>query len=219
MRRTVMAVALALGSLWHAGAATAATLDFDDYSSGPAGVSLSLSEADLMVTSTTGNIFVFNSSQYAAPVQDGGAFCAVIGDGTFGDRCTGSASIVFLRPVQDVSFTALYVGPGDAATVSVFAGADLLGSVAITAAGQVLDFVGLAGITRIDFLDRSTPGPNILVDGLSNRVGTGIAYTGFAFEPVPDPPVEVTPVPLPAAGWMIASALAGLLLLRRRMQE
>ena len=219
MRRTVLAVALALGCLWHAGAATAATLDFDDYTSGPAGVSLSLSEADLLLTSATGNIFVFNSSQYGAPVQDGGAFCAVIGDGTFGDRCTGSASIVFLRPVQDVSFTALYVGPGDAALVSAFAGAELLASVTIGAAGQVLDFAGLSGITRISFLDQSTPGADILVDGVSKRVGTGIAFTGFAFEPVPDPPVEVTPVPLPAAGWLIASALAGLLLLRRRRQE
>lgn len=219
MRRTVLAVALALGCLWHAGAATAATLDFDDYASGPAGVGLSLSEADLLLTSATGNIFIFNSSQYGAPVQDGGAFCAVIGDGTFGDRCTGSASIVFLRPVQDVSFTALYVGPGDSATVSVFAGTDLLGSATIGAAGQVLDFVGLAGITRIDFLDRSTPGPDILVDGRSKRVGTGIAYTGFAFEPVPDPPVVVAPVPLPATGWLIVSALAGLLLLRPRRQE
>lgn len=218
MRRTVLAVAFALGSLWHAGAATAATLDFDDYTSGPAGVSLSLSEADLVLTSATGKIFVFNSSQYGAPVQDGGAFCAVIGDGTFGDRCTGSASIVFLRPVQGVSFTALYVGPGDSAIVSAFAGAELLASVTIGAAGQVLDFAGLSGITQINFLDQSTPGPNILVDGVSKRVGTGIAYTGFAFEPVPDPP-EVTPVPLPAAGWMIASALAGLLVLRRRRQE
>lgn len=215
MRRTVLAVALALGALWHAGAAAAATLDFDAYPSGPVGSSLSLTGAELSVTSASGSIFIFDSADYGAPVQDGGAFCAVIGTGSFGDRCTGSASIVFLRPVQDVSFTALWVGPGDTSLVSVYAGAELLASATIDAIGPVLDFLGLGGITRIDFLDQSTAGGDILVEGRSIRVGTGIAYTGFGFEPMPDPPIEVAPIPLPATGWLVLSALAGLLALRR----
>ena len=219
-RATFFAVALGLG-LSQAGAATAATLDFDtvlqgDLLSGPAGPIVDLGDATLTVTSDTGSIFIFNSDDYGAPVQEGGAFCAVIGDGTFGDRCTGSASIVFLRPVSDVSFTALYVGPGDGATVTAYAGTDLLASVAITAVGEVLDLLGLDGITRLDFLDASVPGPDVVVDGKPVRVGTGIAYTGFEFTPTPDPPVVIAPIPLPAGGWLVLSALASFALLRRR---
>lgn len=220
MRRTIFAVALALG-LWQHGAATAATLDFDaillgGLQSGPAGSLLDLGDATLSVTSDTGTIFIFNSDDYGPPVQDGGAFCAVIGDGTFGDRCTGSASIVFLRPVSDVSFTALYVGPGDGATVTAYAGTDLLASVAITAVGEVLGLIGLEGITRLDFVDTSVPGPDRLVEGQPVRVGTGIAYTGIDYTVLPDPPVVIAPIPLPAGGWLVLSALASLAFLRRR---
>lgn len=222
MRRAIAAGALVLGGSLLAGAAAAATLQFDEVLqgsaggllSGPAGSSVSLEGATLSVAGG-GTIFIFNSADYGAPVQDGGAFCAVIGDGTFGDRCIGGASIVFLRPVEEISFTAIYVGPGDGATVNAYSGTDLVGSVVISAFGEVLGLSMLTGITRLDFVDASIPGPDIVVDGLPVRVGTGIAYTGFEFVEVPEPP-PVEPIPLPAAGGLLGGALAVLALLRRR---
>lgn len=222
MRRAVIAGALAVGGTLQVGAAAAATLVFDEVLqgspsgllSGPAGSSIEFDNATLSITGATGTIFIFNSSDYGAPVQDGGAFCAVIGDGTFGDRCTGGASIVFLRPVKGISFTAVYVGPGDGATVTAFAGDYALGSVAVTAFGEVLGLSGFEGVTRLEFVDASVYGPDIVMDGRPVRVGTGIAYTDFDFTEMPDPP-DVTPVPLPAAGGLTGTALAVLALWRR----
>lgn len=195
MFRTVAVVCLVWGM---AGAATAATLRFDTVSgapiaaSGAAGASVALTGATL-VAAPGSQLFLYRAGDFGFPA--GGGFCA-LGQGFF---CKGQATLIFAQPVTSLTLDAFFVGNGDRAVVSAFAGDELLRAVDVLGNG-LIDFRGLQGVTRISFIDQSA------------SFGTGIAYGNLRYTlqpPPPPPPPEpvLAPVPLPATGVMLLAAL------------
>lgn len=185
----------------------AASLSFDTVASGPNPSGFDAGDATITLLGSTGTIFTYNSSEYPS-VPGGGAFCATVGDGSFGDRCIGDAVITFDDPVSDLTFRALFGGPGDYARITIYAGDTQLAYRDISG-NTLLDFTGYLGVTRVLIDDRSKIGDTYWSKSQQRwiRVGTGFAFGDFF--------VETNVVPLPAGGSLLLAALAALAVTRR----
>lgn len=158
----------------------AATIDFSGVQGSQASP-LVLPEAT--ITNLTGTTVLVGAG--AAGALDG--FCFIVG-GT----CDADGQIDFSSAVSNLSFDIDGWNPGDFVEINAFSGATLLGSLNVTASGN-LDFSGFGSITRLTFDDSSSTFgvgySTFLFDGTTTQVsgpgmlalfGLGILGLGFA---------------------------------------
>lgn len=120
-----------------------------------------------------------------------GSFCA-----TSGYSCQADLTLTFASAVANLSFNVSGADAGDNVLLSIFNGASLLGQLTFTF-DTVVDLSSYGAITGLFFDDSSS--------------GAGVAYSNFSFDTV-----QVAPVPVPAALPLLAAALGGLAVARRR---
>jgi hypothetical protein len=166
-------MALALLSLTLPISSQAGVLDFTELTDGGQGTnSITLSNASI---STTGaDVFIASAGSYTPTVGPKGGFCGLTSLG--GVDCSTDATITFNDAISNLSFQSTAFDAGDTALASIFNGATLLQSIAITSA-TIIEFSGYSNIT------------SLFIDDLGSTEA-GIIYGNFAFNDsasVPEP--------------------------------
>ncbi|WP_424967613.1 hypothetical protein [Dinoroseobacter sp. S375] len=163
-------------------AASAASLDF----SGVQGTNVgSFSVPGATVTQESGGNLLVGT--FCAGQVDG--FCFV---SPFGSAAAGG-TMDFTSAVTNLTFDIDGWNPGDSVTITAFDDLVALGSSTFTANG-VVDFTGFASITSLLFVDNAS-------------AAAGVGYSTFEFDLA-----DTAPIPLPAGGLLLLTALGGLAL-------
>lgn len=152
--------AIASTSLMLASSASADTLDFSVFPTGPMGTTV------LVLPQAT--ITSFGSNLYIGAAGIDHEICALTGGG----NCEADLKVDFSTAVNGLSFVASGYDAGDHVDVNIFDGATLLGTVGLSSNGLV-DLSAFSHVTSLYMDDSST--------------GAGFAYDHFIFAPVPEP--------------------------------
>jgi hypothetical protein len=172
----------------------AATLDFTEIGATGLVPSTSVSITNATITSFGDDLFV-GSPFFFGEANGLGIICASpAGSG----NCEEDMQIDFTSDVTNLSFGSFAVSAGDEVEVTAFLDGTALGSATVTTE-TLVDFSAFGAIDSLTFTDSSTR--------------AGIGWGDFSFD---IGPILPAPVPLPASFPLMAIALGGLVLAKRR---
>lgn len=196
--------AIALAAALFAGTASAATVTVADL--GPANATpIAFANADAV----TGTVFQSVTGSVSGIRRSPWEGTGFLGSGVYTSVSANSAATYDFGP--SLSLSLVWGSPDAYNRLSFFSGATLLGTIT----GQQVT----TEVKPLSTLPNSSPSQGFAFVELA--LAGGLAFDRVTFESIGSNAFEygsvsATPVPLPAAGWMLLAALGGLGFLRRR---